>query len=107
MNEYNSYLVPANAKKSMLIFSMFRPIDLAIFLIGVFTSFIAIAIAGTDETLKIILCLLPGGIATLLVVPIPNYHNVLVALQSIYRFYNMRRKYIWRGWCANEWSKNE
>ncbi len=107
MNEYNSYLIPANAKKSMLIFSVFRPFDLMLFGGGCVTSLISLALCGTAELWVVIICILPAAITGLLVVPIPNYHNVLVALQSVYRFYNTRRKYIWRGWCANEWAKNK
>ena len=50
-------------------------------------------------SLVVILSCLPVGITGLLVVPIPNYHNVLCAIQSILRFYKERRNYIWRGWC--------
>lgn len=107
MNEYNSYLIPANAKKSMLIFSIFRPFDLILFSVGCVTSLISLAIIGTSKLGPVIICILPAAISGLLVVPVPNYHNVLVALQSIYRFYNTRRCYVWKGWCANEWSKKK
>ena len=30
--------------------------------------------------------------------PIPQYHNTLCAIQSILGFYQGRRKYIWKGW---------
>ena len=85
----NGYLVPANAKRGTLIFNIFRPVDLIMFSVG----------AGLSSTLVVILSCLPVGITGLLVVPIPNYHNVLCAIQSILRFYNERRNYIWRGWC--------
>lgn len=107
MNEYNSYLIPANAKKSMLIFSMFRPFDLILFGVGCVTSLVSLAICGTSSTWLIIICILPAAITGFLVVPIPNYHNILVAIQSVYRFFNTRRNYIWRGWCANECSKQK
>lgn len=107
MNEYNSYLIPANAKKSMLIFSIFRPFDLILFSVGCVTSLISLAIAGTAVLWLVIICISPAAITGLLVVPVPNYHNILVALQSIYRFYNTRRCYVWKGWCANEWSKKK
>ena len=48
------------------------------------------------------LAILPAAITGLLVFPIPNYHNVLCALISIYSFYTKRRKYVWKGWCFNE-----
>ena len=83
MNEYNSYLIPANAKKSMLIFSMFRPFDLILFGVGCVTSLVSLAICGTSSTWLIIICILPAAITGFLVVPIPNYHNILVAIQSV------------------------
>lgn len=107
MNEYNSYLIPANAKKSMLIFSAFRPFDLILLGVGCVTSLVALAICGTTNIWVAIVCILPAAITGFLVVPIPNYHNILVAIQSVYRFYNTRRNYIWRGWCANERSKQK
>lgn len=107
MNEYNSYLVPANSKKSMLILGLFRPFDLALFIIGLVISFLLIAILGTSDIVVVILSLSPLLICTFLVLPVPYYHNVLVTIQSIYRFYNSRRNFIWRGWCANEQSDNK
>ena len=35
-----------------------------------------------------------------LVVPIPNYHNVLVGIGEIISYYSNNRNYKWRGWCA-------
>ena len=52
--------------------------------------------------LDVIIALLPGCICGLLVFPIPNYHNVLCALISIYKFYTERRNYVWKGWCFHE-----
>lgn len=98
----NGYLIPANAKKGTLIFNVFRPFDLGLFGIGVGITLLALAIVPTNNFLVAIICLLPGLITGMLVFPIPNYHNVLCALQSIYRFYAFRRKYIWKGWCFNE-----
>ena len=95
----NGYLVPANAKRGTLIFNIFRPFDLILFGTGVVISLLALAIVRSSNTFAILLACMPAGITGLLVVPIPNYHNVLCAIQSILRFYNERRNYIWRGWC--------
>ena len=100
-------LVPANSKKSSLIMGMFRGIDLIILGCGVVVT-VALLMLFVDAsvTLQIVFCI-PMLVCALLVVPIPNYHNTLVGLQSIFRFYNQRRKYIWRGWCiSNEQEKN-
>ncbi len=99
------YLIPANANRGKLILGYFRPIDLIIFLIGVTTSFILLLIF-QNEMSNIwiaISTLLPAGICTLLVVPIPYQHNVLVILQAIYNFYFVnQQRYIWRGWCFKD-----
>lgn len=95
----NGYLVPANAKRGTLIFNMFRPIDLIMFGVGAGLSLLLLMIVQSDNTVLVLLSCLPVGITGLLVVPIPNYHNVLCALQSVLRFYKERRNYIWRGWC--------
>ena len=103
----NGYLVPANAKKGMLIFNIFRPFDLILFSIGVGISLLALAIVPAENMLVVTLALLPGAICGLLVLPIPNYHNVLCALCSVYRFYTERRRYVWKGWCFYEQFKND
>ena len=96
------FLVPANAKKGTLIFNIFRPFDLMLFCIGVGISLLALAIVPSSSLVAVSIALLPGCICGLLVFPIPNYHNVLCALCSIYRFYTLRRNYVWKGWCFNE-----
>lgn len=95
----NGYLVPANAKRGTLIFNMFRPIDLIMFSVGAGLSLLLLMIVRSESTVLILLSCLPVGITGLLVVPIPNYHNVLCALQSVLRFYRERRNYVWKGWC--------
>lgn len=98
----NGYLIPANAKKGTLIFNIFRPFDLILFGTGIGISLLLLAIVPSTNMILVTIALLPGGITGLLVFPIPNYHNVLCALTSIYKFYTERRKYVWKGWCFNE-----
>ena len=98
----NGYLVPANSKRGTLIFNFLRPIDAIMFGVGAGVSLLLLVIVDSASTLLILLACLPVGITGLLVVPIPNYHNVLCAIQSILRFYKERRNYIWRGWCFYE-----
>lgn len=98
----NGYLVPANAKKGTLIFNIFRPFDLILFCSGVGVSLLALAIVSSSNIVAVLIALLPGMICGLLVFPIPNYHNVMCALISIYKFYTERRRYVWKGWCFNE-----
>ena len=94
-----NYLIPANAKRGTLIFGMFNRFDLSLFGIGAIVSIILLLTISPETFSIALLCLSPLFICTFLVVPIPNYHNVLCAIQSILRFYNERRNYIWRGWC--------
>jgi len=93
-------LVPANTKKSMLIFSILRPIDAIILGVGISISVFFLLILGNSGTLLLLVACIPMLVSLILVLPIPNYHNTLVALQSIMRFYNERRNYIWKGWCV-------
>ncbi len=102
----NGTLVPANTKKSMLILSMLRPIDAMILGIGISISVILLILFSNGGTLITLVSCIPMAISLILVMPIPNYHNTLVALQSIYRFYNERRNYIWKGWCIYDEYKN-
>ena len=96
----NGSLVPANTKKSMLIFGMLRPIDAIILGTGISISVVLLIIFSNAGTIITLVSCIPMLVALALVLPIPNYHNTLVALQSIFRFYNERRNYIWRGWCV-------
>lgn len=98
------FLIPANASRGKLILGYFRPIDLVIFLTGIFITFILLLMFQdyTSNTVVTVLIILPAAICLFLVVPIPNQHNVLVFLQEMYRYYFVnRQKYFWRGWCRD------
>ena len=96
----NLFLVPANSKKSTLIMNFMRGIDLAILLIGVSISFVALlSTANLNNTTITIISVIPGVVAAILVLPIPNYHNTMVGIQSIMRYFKERRNYVWKGWC--------
>lgn len=93
-------LIPANTKKSTLILGMFRLFpDVAIAAGGTVLTVLLLFIVSGQGTLSMILALLPMFIGAFLVLPMPNYHNMLCCIQSILNFYNGRKKYIWRGWC--------
>ncbi len=102
-------LIPANTKKSTLILGMYRWVpDLVILIIGISITVMFLLIFQNVGTLVMLLMCVPMLLSVFLTLPIPNYHNMLGALQSIISFYNGRRKYIWRGWCLrNEYSKDE
>jgi len=92
------YLIPANSKKSRLILGMFRPIDLGIFLIGVAITFIFIMLGFTKDITQVIITILPAGICAFLVMPVPNYHNVLVAITNVITYFMNPRRFYWKGW---------
>ena len=65
-------------------------------------TFLLLIFITPNDLVDTILILAPALIASFLVLPIPNYHNVLEAIISIKNFYSNRQKYIWRGWCIYE-----
>ena len=89
--------------------SIFRPVDLAIFLTGVIITVLTLVIiSGMDVPSWVtILAIFPGLISTGLVVPINNYHNVMVCIGEIIKYYSNNRNYKWRGWCAVYESRRE
>ena len=101
------YLIPANAKKSQLWFGVFRPVDMGVFATGAALTLILMFAISSFETWALFVKLIPVGIATFLVMPVPNYHNVLVFLRELYRFYMNRRVYLWKGWCVVSESEKE
>lgn len=103
----NQFLIPANSKKSMLIFGIFRPIDLIIFCIGAVTSILMLIIIKDSSVPMVVIKLLPLLTVALLVFPVANYHNTLTVLVTIYEFYTTRQKYIWKGWCASDGTKDK
>ena len=104
----NRYLIPANTKRGQLLFSIFRPVDLGIWITGMTVTFILLIVLGNQVSSSIfiaVLVLLPALICTGLVIPVANYHNILVAIQELIYFYSNNRNYKWRGWCAEYESK--
>lgn len=93
------YLIPANSKKSMLIFGLFNQLDLIIFGVGLGISLILLMVLPVDELAWAIVAISPGLITGLLVMPIPNYHNVRTIIRLAYEFYTTRQQFIWKGWC--------
>ena len=80
------YMIPANTKKATLIFGFMRPIDLIIILVGIVTSVLLLLILeDNNNTLITLAACMPMIVCGLLILPIPNYHNTLVAIQSILR----------------------
>ena len=106
----NQYLIPANSNRGKLIFGFFRPIDLIIFGVGIFTTFILLFIFQNDmSNLATALGVLsPALITGFLVLPVPNQHNIMVVIENIYNFFFVdRRRYIWKGWCCLDGKEDE
>lgn len=102
-----NYLIPANSKKSMLIFGLFTMVDLIIFGVGVSLTLLLLVTVPMENTLITVLVLLPGLLSGFLVMPVPNKHNMLTLLLAIYEFYTTRQKFVWRGWCVTNEQTNE
>ena len=93
------FLIPANSKRSMLIFGLFNKFDLILFCSGLGVSFILLLLLPLDSIWVALLAIAPALITGFLVIPVPNYHNILTVLKSIFEFFTNNQKYIWKGWC--------
>ena len=99
----NSYLIPANSKKSMLKLGLFTNLDLILFGSGVGLTVLLLLVLPGNGIVSLLLTLLPALISAFLVFPIANYHNVLQLIINIYTFYFVRqRTYVWKGWCYKD-----
>lgn len=96
------FLIPANSKKSMLIFGAFTTFDLILFGSGIGVTILLLLIIAPNTFLTAIIDLLPAVVCGFLVMPIPNYHNIRIVIQELYKFYTTRQKFIWKGWCVKD-----
>ena len=103
----NQYLIPANSKRSLLIFGVFREFDLIFFGVGAGLTMLMVLIFPLTNLILTIIALAPGLITGFLVMPIPNYHNVLNVLQIAFKFLTTEQNYIWKGWCFSDGENNE
>lgn len=101
----NQFLLPANSKKSALIFGLFTVTDLIIICVGGVFSLTMLFILKNPNLRELILAILPLLIGASLVYPVPNYHNVLQLITNIVNFYTGRKKYYWKGWCVKDETK--
>ena len=96
----NTYLIPANTKKSMLLFGLFTRNDLILFAIGIATTLLLLVALPKGTLLFAVMSLLPAAITGFLVMPVPNYYNMRTLIASAIGFLVGQRKYKWKGWCA-------
>lgn len=98
----NNYLIPANTKSGTLILGMFKPFDLILLGTGVLITLTLLMTMPMSSNWQVIIVVLPGLISAFLVIPVPNYHNILTVIIEGYRFLTNRRRYIWKGWCVKD-----
>ena len=102
MNKENSYLIPANSKKSMLILGFFTLRDLIIAVLGIVTTFTMFITIKSPEGIQILLVILPIALCSFLVMPIPHYHNVLQLIINIFSYlFLYQNNYKWKGWAID------
>ena len=104
----NSYLIPANSKKSMLVFGLFTRVEFWGMLVpSVVISFILMTVLPIGNFLLAILAISPALIVSFLLIPIPNYHNIKTVIKNAWEFYTTRQKYIWKGWCFGDGERDK
>ncbi len=101
-----TYLIPANTSRGRLIFGLFRPVDLTIFLSGLGVTFLLLMILDLSDVTLALIGVTPALVCSLLVAPIPHYHNVLTLIMDIYDFLTSQQRYVWKGWCFTYEPKN-
>ena len=97
----NSYLIPANSKKSMLILGFFNPTDLVIFITGCVITFLLLLVIRTNTLKEAFLIVAPALFSAFLILPVPNHHNLRTFIGNVYHYFTNRRSYYWRGWCMS------
>ena len=97
-----NYLIPANSKKSLLIFGFFTWRDIIVFSIGEVTTVLLLLIFTTNDIYQTLIMCIPLIVSLFLVMPVPNYHNVMTLVGNVFSFYTNRRRYYWKGWCVKD-----
>ena len=97
-----NFLIPANSKKSMMIFGLFYPFDLILFGSGIFVTLLLMMVLPIADTMMALITIAPAVITGFLVFPVPNYHNTLTVIIGVWKFFTTRQKYVWKGWCVTD-----
>ena len=102
MKNGNTYIIPANSKKSQLILSYFTLLDLIVFAVGVTMSILLLLFA-KDVPFWVMICFaMPAFVSGFLILPLPpHYHNIMTFIGNFNRYITGVKKYYWRGWCAS------
>lgn len=102
-----NYLIPANSKKSMMIFGMFYPFDLILFGCGILATMIMVMVLPIGNLTVAVIAVMPAAVTGFLVFPVPNYHNVLTVIITAWTFLTTRQKFVWKGWCVTSEFKED
>ena len=100
-----NYLIPANTKKGELFLGIFRGFDLILFGVGILLTLVLLVSMPMNDTMQVVLVMLPAGICTFLIIPVPNYHNMLTVISELIEFLLNQRSYKWKGWCIRSGNK--
>lgn len=100
------FLIPANSKKSLLIFGLFTSYDLILFGSGVGITILLLLLVNPTTLVGAAIDLAPAVVTGFLVLPVPNYHNTRTVIKEVYKFYTSRQKFIWKGWCVADGTKD-
>ncbi len=93
-----NFLIPANSKKSMMIFGLFYPFDLILFGSGIGITLLLMMLLPIGDTIMAFIAIAPAVITGFLVFPVPNYHNVLTVIIGVWNFFTTRQRFVWKGW---------
>lgn len=102
-----TYLIPANSKKSILYFGLFNKFDLILFGSGVLLTLLMMGFFDVGSWTGAIITITPALVTGLLVFPVPNYHNVLTLIISVWNYFTTRQRFVWKGWCVRDEFKEE
>lgn len=91
----------------MLILGLFTWQDLIIFGSGILVTIVLLLILPIQTLVWALIAISPGLVAGFLVLPIPNYHNMRVLLNSAFTFFTTRQKFVWKGWCVLDGNERE
>lgn len=93
-----NFLIPANSKKSMMIFGLFYPFDLILFGSGIGITLLLMMLLPIGDTIMAFIAIAPAVITGFLVFPVPNYHNILTVIIGVWNFFTTRQRFVWKGW---------
>ncbi len=102
-----NFLIPANSKKSMMIFGLFYPFDLILFGSGIGITLLLMMFLPISDTMLALISIAPALITGFLVFPVPNYHNVLTVIIGVWNFFTTRQRFVWKGWCVTDEEQKE